>query len=549
MVGDDMEKVYVFGHKKPDTDSVCASIAMAYLMNKVNKRFEFVPKVLGSINNETMFILDKFGVRSPKYLNDVKVQIRDINYRRGLFVDRFDTIKDAYERMMVTQSSGIPLIDSHNKNKLVGLVTIKEIAKELIDGDRRKLYTSYDNILRVIDGVEVLKFDDEIEGQILTAAFRSTTFIHDVKLSHDTVLVIGDRHSILEYAVESGVKLIILVGNSEIKEKHLEEAKKNRVNIIRTENGSFQVSNLINLSNYALKINVNSSPTYVKDMDFLTDFEDLTQQLSFTNYPVVGKDDECLGMIRITDINEKKRKKVILVDHNEKNQSVDGLEEADIVEIIDHHRLGTISTSGPINFRNMSVGSTCTIIFGMYNQYGVDIPHDIAGLLLSAILSDTLLLKSPTTTKMDIDSVKRLSNLLNIDYEKYGYDMFKAGSSLKGKTIEEIIYQDFKQFNAEDVNIGIGQVFTTNFSEIEEEKEKYVEELNRISKNNNYDIVCLFVTDIINNGSYILFNDKARTTLSLAYNVNDLYQGYFLKNIVSRKKQIIVAIIDVIEGK
>ena len=303
-----MEKVYVFGHKQPDTDSVCSSIAMAYLMNKVNKRFEFVPKILGSINNETKFVLENFGIRSPKYLNDVKVQIRDINYRRGLFVDKYDTIKDAYERMMVTGASGIPLIDSKNKNKLFGLITLKEIAKELIDGDRRKLYTSYDNILKVLDGEEVLRFDDEIEGRILTAAFRSTTFIQDVKLDRDTVLVIGDRHSILEYAVESSVKLIILVGNSEIKEKHLEEARKNRVNIIRTENGSFQVSNLINLSNYALKINAYANPTFVRETDFLTDFEDLTEKLTFTNYPVVGKDDECLGMIRITDVSEKRRK-------------------------------------------------------------------------------------------------------------------------------------------------------------------------------------------------------------------------------------------------
>jgi len=549
MVGDNMERVYVVGHKKPDTDSVSASIAMAHLMNQVNKRYEFVPRVLGSINNETKFVLEKFGVKTPKYLNDVKVQIRDINYRRSLFVDRFDTIKDAYDRMMVTQSSGIPLIDSKNNNKLVGLITLKEIAKELIDGDRRKIYTSYNNILKVIDGKEVLRFDDEIEGQILTAAFRSTTFIQDVKLDKETVLVVGDRHSILEYAVASGVRLIILVGNSEIKDKHLEEARKNRVNIIRTENGSFQVSNLINLSNYALKINADSNPTCVKEIDFLTDFEDITHKLTFTNYPVVGKDDECLGMIRITDISEKKRKKVILVDHNEKTQSVDGLEEAEIVEIIDHHRLGTISTSLPINFRNMSVGSTCTIIFGMYNQYGIDIPYEIAGILLSAILSDTLLLKSPTTTKMDVDSVHKLSKLLNLDYEEYGLELFKAGSSLKGKTVEEIIYQDFKQFNTDDVNIGIGQIFTTSYEEIKEKEEEYIKELNDISVNNNYDIVCLFVTNIITNGSYILFNDKAQSVLSLAYNVHDIQQGHFLENIVSRKKQMIVAIIEVLEGK
>jgi len=544
-----MEKVYVFGHKKPDTDSVCASIAMAYLMNNVSKRYEMLPRVLGSINNETKFVLDRFGVKCPRYLNDVKVQIRDVNYSKGLFVDKFDSIKEAYEKMSANKSTGIPIVDCENNNKLVGLVTLKEIAKELIDADRRQLYTSYDNLLKVLNGREILRYDEEIVGNILTATYRSTTFLNDVDLHKDTILVVGDRHSILEYAVESGVKLIILIGNSEIKDKHLDEAIKNRVNIISTELGSFDVSNLLTLANYALKINVSSKPIIVRESDFLSDFEDLRNKLSFSNYPVVRNDDECLGMLRITDVGEKKRKKVILVDHNEKTQSVEGLEEADIIEIIDHHRLGTISTSAPINFRNMSVGSTCTIIHGLFNQYGIDIPDEIAGILLSAILSDTLLLKSPTTTRIDKDAVEKLSKKLNLDYEKYGLEMFKAGSSLKGKTIEEIIYQDFKQFNTEDVNIGIGQVFTTNYEEIEEQKNEYVKELNLIAENNNYDIVCLFVTNIIRNGSYIFFNEKAQNILSLAYNVIDIEEGHFLENIVSRKKQMIVAIIDTLERK
>lgn len=544
-----MEKVYVFGHKKPDTDSVCAAIAMAYLMNKTNKKYEIIPRILGSINNETKFVLDSFGVKCPKYLNDVKVQLRDVNYRRGLFVDKFDTIQDAYNKMSESTSSGIPLVDSKNNNKLVGLITLKEIAKELIDGDRRRLYTSYDNILKVLNGKEILRFDDEIEGNILTATFRSTTFIQDVKLDGNTVLVIGDRHSVLEYAVESGVKLIILVGNSEIKDRHLEIAKANKVNIIQTENGSFQVSNLINLSNYALKINAADIPFSVKESDFLTDFEDIKSKLAYSNYPVVGNDDECLGMIRITDVNEKKKKKVILVDHNEKTQSVDGLEEAEIVEIIDHHRLGTISTSSPINFRNMSVGSTCTIIFGLFMQYGIEIPRDIAGLLVSAILSDTLLLKSPTTTIVDKDAVDKLCKILDLEYDKYGLEMFKAGSSLKGKTLEEIIYQDFKQFSSDDINIGIGQVFTTDYEEIGNRKDEYIKELNAISENNNYDIVCLFVTNIITNGSYILYNEKAKNILSLAYDVPNIEEGHFLENIVSRKKQMIAAILDVVETK
>ena len=461
-----MEKIYVFGHKKPDTDTVCASIAMSYLLNYRNHSFEAVPKILGSINNETKFVLDRFNIKVPKYLNDVKVQIRDVNYKKNLYVDKYDSIKTAYDLMTNNQSSGIPIVDSKDNNKLVGLITLKELAKELIDGDRRQLHTSYDNILKVLNAEEVLRFDDEIVGNILAATFRSTTFLSDVELHNDTILVVGDRHSILEYAVESGVKLIILIGNSEIKQVHLDKAKMNKVNIIRTEMGSFDVSNLLTLCNYAININASFEPVIVKDSDFLTDFEDMRSKLAYSNYPVVGKDGSCLGLIRITDVNEKRRKKVVLVDHNEKTQSVDGLEEADIVEIIDHHRLGTISTSSPINFRNMSVGSTCTIIFGLFKQQNIKIPDEIAGLLLSAILSDTLLLKSPTTTRIDAEAVNSLANQLNINYEKYGLEMFKAGSSLKGKTFEEIIYQDFKQFTAEDVNIGIGQVFTTNYEEI-----------------------------------------------------------------------------------
>ena len=541
-----MDKVYVFGHKMPDTDSVCSAIAMSYFLNNTREDLEAIPRVLGSINNETKFVLERFGVDAPKYLNDVKLQIRDVNYRKDLYVDKYDTIKNAYDLMTANKSSGIPIVDTNNNNKLEGLITLKELARDLIETDRRKLCTSYDNILKVLDGKELLRYDEEIVGNIITATFRSTTFLADVELHNDDILVIGDRHSILEYAIESGVKLIILVANSDIKEVHLEEAKKKKVNIIKTDKSSFDVSNLLSLSNYAISIKTSQAPVTIKDNDFLTDFEDLQSKYAYSNYPVISNDDKCLGMLRITDVSEKTRKKVILVDHNEKNQSVDGLEEA---EIIDHHRLGTISTSTPINFRNMSVGSTCTIIFGLFQQYGIMIPDSIAGILLSAILSDTLILKGPTKTDNDVAAVKKLAQQLNIDYEKYGLEMFKAGSSLKDKTIEEIIYQDFKQYNAEDTNIGIGQVFTTNYEEIEEHKDDYIRQLNNMATGNNYDIVCLFVTNIITNGSNVLFNDKAQNTLALAYDIPDISEGQFLPNIVSRKKQIISAIIDVIERK
>ena len=540
-----MENIYVFGHKKPDTDAICAAIGMSYFVNQT-RRVKAIPCTLGRINNETEFVLNKFNVSTPKYLNDVKIQIRDVNYSKNFFVDKHESILKAYEYMSSKSTSGIPIVDKENRNKLVGLMTLKTISKEMIEGDRRRLYTSYDNILDTINAEEVLRFDEEISGNILTVTYKSTTFLNDINLSNNDILVIGDRHSILEYAVNSSVKLIILIGNSTIKDEHLEIAKQNRVNIVRTKKGSFDVSNLLVLSNYVENINEIPNPVTFRDTDYLTDFKENTKKEKHTNYPVVTKNGECLGLIEYTKSDEKRKKKVILVDHNESTQSVDGLEEAEIVEIVDHHKLGTIATTAPINFRNMSVGSTCTIIYNLYKERNVELPNDIAGLLFSAILSDTLLLKSPTTTSLDIESINELSEILKIDYKDYGYKMFKAGSSLKGKTVSDIIYQDFKEFEVEGQNIGVGQIFTTNYDEVEDKLQDYIDELNRISEHEDYKIVCLFVTDIIKNGSYILFNTSSREVISDAFDINNIKEGTFLKDVVSRKKQMISAIMEVL---
>ena len=540
-----MENVYVFGHRRPDTDSICAAIARANLINKTSK-FKAIPCALSAINNESKYVLERFGVETPKYLNDVKVQIRDLSYHKKYYVDKKESIKNAYDYMNNISSSGIPLVDKKNNNKLLGLITLKGIAREVIESDRHHLNTSYNNILDTINGEEILKFDDEIEGNILAATYKSTTFLNDVNLQSDSILVIGDRHSILEYAVESGVKLIILIGNSKIRDEHLEIAKKNRVNIISTGLGSFEVSSLLILSNYAETINEVSNPVTFKDSDYLSDFHIVAKREKHTNYPVINNKGECLGLIEYTRSEELSRKKVVLVDHNEKEQSCEGIEEAQIIEIIDHHKLGTIATNSPINFRNMSVGSTCTIIYNLYKERGVEFDDKIAGLLLSAIISDTLLLKSPTTTSVDVDVVSSLSNRLGINYYNYGLEMFKAGSSLDGLEADEVIHQDFKKFTFENINIGIGQIFVTNYEEISKNMDIYISELNKMEKNENYGVACLFITDIIRNGSYVLYNTNSSDIIKEAFNI-DIYEGIFLEGIVSRKKQVISSIIEVLK--
>lgn len=540
------EKIYIFGHRKPDTDSVCSAIALAHLKQQLG--FNAMPRILSSINNETKFVLNYFGVKIPKYLNDVRLQITDVSFKKNFFINENKSIGSCYSVMEKENVSGIPVVDDNNK--LTGLVTLKDIARDMLSGNYNELNTSYNNILEMLDAEALLKFDEEIKGNILVASYRSTTFMESIKLDSDTILIVGDRHSILEYAVNSKIKLIILVGNGDIKEEHLNIAKENGVNIIRTKFNSFKVSKLIGFSNYVKTIVTATKPTSFDLFSYLSDFNEVNNELKHTNYPIIDKNGNCMGMIRMVDVNEKRRKKVILVDHNQKAQSAVGLDEADIVEVIDHHNLGgDLSTSMPINFRNMAVGSTCTIVYNMFLENNVEIPKDMAGLMLSGILSDTLILKSPTTTDIDAEAVKALAKIIDINYEEYGLEMFKAGSSLKGKSIEDVIFEDFKSYSINDNTISIGQVYTTNFDEIYSSIDKYIETINKVSENNNYLITAIFVTDIIKNGSYIMFNTNAQKYLSDSFNIENIEQGHYFDGFVSRKKQMLPPILEVLDKK
>ena len=539
-----MQTTYIFGHKKPDTDSICASISLSYLKNKLGLKAE--PMCLGEINKETKYVLDYFNLKQPKYLNDVKLQIKNIEYKKNCYLNCKESINTGFNYMNQNDLTGLPIVDDNKK--LIGLVTLKELAKELIQGEFTHLKTSYKNIIDTLNGEEILKFDEEIEGNVMAAAFRSTTFIQNIKITNNDILIIGDRNNILEYIIKSKAKLIILVGNGELSKNNYELAKENKVNIIRTKHDTFYTSKIINLSNYIENVAF-LTPLVIQDNDYYSYFKELSNKTKYTNYPVINKKGECLGLLPLTLSSLKNPKKVILVDHNEKEQSVDGLEEAEIVEVVDHHKLGTLATTQPINFRNMAVGSSNTIIYNLFKENKVIIPQNIAGAMLSGILSDTLLLKSPTTTKLDQEAVSDLEKIALVNYQEYGMNMFKAGSSLEGISKENIIFQDFKKFNYNNENIGVGQVFTTDVDYILNEKEEYIKLLNNISKTDNYKIILLFVTDIINNGSYILYNDESYDIIMESYKLERLKQGYYLKNVVSRKKQIIPPILETLEKK
>lgn len=539
-----MDNILIFGHKKPDTDSVTAAISLSYLKNK--QGFNTAPYVLGNINNETKFVLNYFNIAEPKYLNDVKLQIKDLNYEKNYELSVDKSIYRSYIYMKDKEISTLPIVNENKK--FLGAVSMKEIVKYLVDSDEMELHTSYQNLIDVLEGEEVLKFDNDIRGNIIFASFKSTTFIENIKLDENTILVLGDRHSIIEYAVLCGVKLIIITGNGNIKPEHLEMAKKNHVNVIKTKYFSYKTTRLLPLTSY-VDIVLNKNVITVTDNEYVNDFITLANKTKKSNYPVLNKRNECLGIVKYSNTSERNKKKCILVDHNEYEQSVDGLDEADIIEIIDHHKIGSTNTSFPINFRNMPVGSTNTIIYKLYKENNIDIPTNIAGLMMSGILSDTLLFKSPTTTDDDREAVEYLSKKANINYIDFAKGMFEAGCSLAGKTIEEIIFGDFKNFTIENKKIGVSQLSTTNANEILNNINEYVETIENISKINEYYVLAFFVTDIIDEGSYILYSNNSEEILKESFNLDTLKEGQYFPGIISRKKQIIPNIMEVIEKK
>ena len=536
-------QTFIFGHRNPDTDSVCASIALSYLMNEEGKNT--VPKVLGHISAETKFVLNYFKVKCPDYLNDTKVQIKDIKYNKRAIIHENDSILSTFNYMQNQGLTAVPLVN--DKKQLTGFVTLKEIAKFLISGLNECVDATYENILESLDGSACLRFDDKFKGHVIVASYQSKTFEKEVRLNKNDVLICGDRYDIIEYAIENGVKLIVLTGSHELPKKLLKKAEQSRVNVIVSKYSSYEVATKIILSNNIITINLNNKPITINNKDYRTDFISLANKTGHTNYPVVNNKNECLGLLKVTSVDNYTKQKVILVDHNGFSQSAIGIEEAEITEIIDHHNLSNIGTNVPINFRSMPVGCTCTILYNMFVQAKVTIPKHIAGLMLSAILSDTMVFKSPTTTEEDIFAASKLAKLAKVDIDEYGYQMFKAASSIKGITVNDLINQDFKSYSVGNHQIGISQVMTMDFNEIEEHITDYFEKLNEISS--SYLCVVLFITDIYKNGSYVIYNNNAEDIVKDAFDLDEIHEGVYIDNLVSRKKQMLPALLEVIEKR
>lgn len=529
------EKVYVFGHQKPDTDSVTSAISVAYLKRMLGMNAE--ARILGEVNKETKFVLKYFKVKTPAYLDSVKLQIKDVDYYKGYYILEDSTILDTYNYFDKLGITGAPIISSNKKIK--GVVTSKDIVSRIVEDDKEYVSTSYDNLLKSVEGTEVLRFDDEISGKIVVATVKSETLLNENKLDSDTILIVGERINVINYAIDSNVKTIIFVGGNDINNDQLKKAEDKKINIIKTNFESFKTARRVMYSEYIKNI-MNDNKFYKFNQNYyFYDFLKEARKLGHNNYPVVGRRDECLGLIRVTDKNIKHNKKVILVDHNESTQSVEGLNEATIIEIVDHHKIGDLSTSDPINFRNMAVGSTNTIVFQMFRERHIDIPYEIAGMMISGILSDTLCLTSSTTTDLDKITVNLLANEMNLDYKSYYKEMLKAGTSIDGLTKKEVLTQDYKNFQVEDKKYAVGQTITLDIDNIMKDKDEYISLMEEKKKDHDLELILFIITDVLKNGSYILYTSGCEEMLSESFNINDVYEGVFIPGMTSRKKQVV----------
>ncbi|SFE62677.1 manganese-dependent inorganic pyrophosphatase [Thermoanaerobacter thermohydrosulfuricus] len=539
-----MTTVYVSGHKNPDTDSICSAIAYAYL-KRISEGINAIPVRLGPINRETKFVLDYFGVEEPIFIENVYTQVQDIKFGKPLVFKENTSMFEAWNTMMEKNIRTIAVVDE--ENKLIGIATVGDLAKAYLSSSHElsKYKIPIDNILATLKGEEILRYVDYLEGDILVAAMSKENVLKRIKKGD--ILIIGDRDDIQQAAIQQGIKALIITGNNGISEKIFELAKQYKVTIIKVVPDTFDTVKLLNQSiplSYVIK---KEDLVTFRVSDYIDDVKEVMLKYRYRNFPVVDEEGKVVGLLARRHILDYERKNVIMVDHNEFSQAVEGIEQARILEIIDHHRIGTIETEQPILFRNHPVGSTATIINRLFEEKGLIPEPKIAGIMCAAILSDTLVFKSPTCTPEDVRAAKKLAEIANIDINEFGTEMFKAGTSLEGKTVEEIFYTDFKEFTINNYKIGIGQVNTlTDAGKLKQDLINFME---KVKKDKGYDILLLMLTDIINEGSEILFVGNNKELLERAFNVQIKNNSFYLPYVISRKKQVLPPIIKAINSQ
>ena len=538
--------VWIIGHKNPDADSICAAIAYAALKNQTDRE-QYVPKRAGSMNGETQYVLDYFGVEAPEEVSDVGAQVKDINIRRTAGVREGITLKKAWELMQTERVVTLPIVNE--SRKLAGLISNNDIAMCYMEVSNQESLSQarprYHNIIETLNGTLLTGNEHGIfmHGKVEVAAGNRERV--DEYIAKDELVMLGDREEMQARSLELDVSCMIICGGSQVSKQILEMAKSRDCVLISTPYDTFTTARLINQSMPIRSIMTKNNLITFELDDYVEDIREVMSKERHRDFPVLDENGDYVGMISRRNLLNMQKKRVILVDHNEKTQAVDGISGAEILEIIDHHRIGSLETISPVFFRNQPLGSTSSIIWSMYQEKGIEVDPKIAGLLCAAIISDTLMFRSPTCTQFDQMAAQTLAQIAGIDIETFASNMFRAGSDFSKKTIQEICYLDFKTFTAEKVTFGVSQISAMSALDLEEVKRRMQEYLDTMLLERKLDMVFIMLTNIVQEQSEILCaGEGAARILSQAFTNAEIEDNEtLLKGVISRKKQFIPELI------
>ncbi|WP_050637519.1 putative manganese-dependent inorganic diphosphatase [Candidatus Stoquefichus sp. SB1] len=536
--------VFVSGHKNPDSDSICSAIAYADFLFRIG-RYNAVPVRLGEVNKETEYILKKFGVEIPVLLKTVKQKVEDLDYDKVTVFSKELTLKTAWSLMKQQNLKSAPVLDDHSQ--LLGLLSTSNIIEGYMDDwdsqILREANTPIENVIDTLDA-SILYLDKglkTIKGEVHIAAMTGEEAMKRVH-ENDVVIVGGDRDEAIEHLIKAKVSLIILTGSLTISEDLLTDCIHEHISIISTPFNTFMASQQIIQSIPVEYVMQKGGLTTFSTDDTVDYVKEVMSETRYRSYPVLDFMGRVVGSVSRFQVLNGMKKKVIQVDHNERAQSIDGIEEAEILEIVDHHRVADIQTIGPVLFRAEPVGCTATIVAKCYKEHQIDIPADMAGLMLGAIISDTLLFKSPTCTPTDTKIARELAKIAGVDIQEFGMDMFKAGTSLAGKTVEEIFNQDYKKFSFGDLSVGVAQVNTMDIDGFAAYKAEMLDYMEEVAKNNHMEFVMLLLTDVINATSEVFVAGPRPGYVETAFKVELVEQQASLPGVISRKKQVVPVI-------
>lgn len=536
------ETVYITGHKKPDTDSIMSAIAYADLKNRLGE-YEAIPIRLGKLSQESRFVLDYFGVKPPEIKETMKLTVGDLSYDKGSIIDPSIPIRKAWDTFQKGATNSLSVVD--NDGEIVGIASLSNITKSYMDVWDDKILgranTPIDNIVDVLSAKVIYLADSEatFPGKMTVFAMGGDENKLEDIFSEGDIVISGNRSDYYDYLLRQKISLLILTNGASLGEDMIDLAKENKVTVISTEYNSFMTSRLLPLTIPVSQVMTTDNLIYFKTDDTLDAVREAMAKSRFRSYPVVDATKKVVGSISRYHLISSDKKKLILVDHNERNQSIDDIEEAEIIEIIDHHRVANILTTSPVFFRAEPVGSTATIISEMYLESGIRPSREIAGILCAAIISDTLLFRSPTTTSTDKRILDRMSKIAGINPEEFADKMFRAGTSLKGKSAKDLVEGDIKTFTIGEANVRVGQVFTMNPEELVPIMDELKEQMAAKIKERGEDTFVLVLTDIFNQRSELLVVGEYYDDIKEEFGELTANGTIDAAGVLSRKKQVI----------